>query len=661
VIRGIKAIGEAIIKDMEDPQLDLARFLIEDLSKPRGEKGYVVILKINTDGPSLSLDIGSEFSEPSLEIGAKFLWVGKPTGANDDQDRLTTDKVEYLISQTIPNLIREDRLEGGELRSLLEKTFHTIFFDLGDGESSLFKGQHRRYRYIWDLKGLGIEDAPEPKELKEIVQESGDRKRGVKEVAKVLKNEIKSQLDIKPDDISLYTLEIDGELVAQHPDYRKYIFKRLVDDRFVNAEEGICHICGGRKVVTWNTKQFKLLKFYITDKIGFSSGLKGERGGFLSTYRICRDCYMALLAGENFVGNRLRSNLALSDVYVIPSFHMDVGLNRDNLETWADYLKSSLGKVSSMDAWREFQRKFKKFSEIERSKTYFMFNFLFASKQQAAVKISKLIQDVPPSRLDLLMEEEGKIFELAERFFGEGPWSLKLNSILYLFPVRKGAQSVREVLEVYDALFTGRPLSGAFLRRNFIEVARMYHHESFGAYIHRPPSDSADIAMIRFLIQSQLFLKYLEGLGMLNDKRRDEPMSGIIQDLEPELKEYLSEMGYDGPRSSLFLLGYLVGQVGNAQASISRGGNVKKPILNKINFMGMPFSKIMRLSNEIFEKLEQYGKLDGFNEVIFSVMKELMDRYKDKWGLTPQDNVYYILSGYAYATRKAITHKKEGG
>ena len=48
MIRGIKAIGEAIIKDMEDPQLDLARFLIEDLSKPRGEKGYVVILKINT-------------------------------------------------------------------------------------------------------------------------------------------------------------------------------------------------------------------------------------------------------------------------------------------------------------------------------------------------------------------------------------------------------------------------------------------------------------------------------------------------------------------------------------------------------------------------------------------------------------------------------------
>ncbi|HID55467.1 TPA: TIGR02556 family CRISPR-associated protein, partial [Candidatus Poribacteria bacterium] len=644
MIMGIKAIGEAIIKDMEDPQLYLVELLVDDLPKPRGEKGYVLVLKINSDEPSLSLGIGAEFSDPSPEISLRFLWVGNPTGANDDQDRLTTNNVEYLISQTIPNLIREDRLREGELRYLLDKTFHAVFLDLEDDNNPLFKGQRRRYRYIWDLKRLGIERAHEPEELKKAVLQSRDRKRGVKEVAKVLKNEIKSQLGIKPDDILLYTLEIDGRLVVQHPDYRRYIFKRLVGDIFTDAEEGVCHICGERKRVTWNTKQFKLLKFYITDKIGFSSGLKGERGGFSHTYRICENCYIALLAGENFVRNKLKSSLAFSDVYVIPSFHMEVGLNRDNLEMWSEYLKGSLGKVSSMDEWRRFQREFENFSEMEKDKSCFMFNFLFASSQRAAVKISKLIQDVPPSRLDLLVEKEGEVSDLAEGFFGEGPWRLKLNQILYLFPARKGVQPIREMLEVYDALFTGKPLSAAFLRRNFIEVARMYHHESFGAYIHKPPDDSIDKALTRFLIQSQLFLKYLEGLRMLDDKRREKPMPDLFQDLEPDLKRYLEEMGYDGPRSSLFLLGYLVGQVGNAQASISRGENVKKPILNKINFMGMPLSKVMRLTNEIFEKLDQYRKLDRFTEVVFSIMKELMDECKEEWDLTPQDNVYYILS-----------------
>ncbi|MFQ6061521.1 MAG: TM1802 family CRISPR-associated protein, partial [Thermoplasmata archaeon] len=76
----------------------------------------------------------------------------------------------------------------------------------------------------------------------------------------------------------------------------------------------------------------------------------------------------------------------------------------------------------------------------------------------------------------------------------------------------------------------------------------------------------------------------------------------------------------------------------------------------KINFMGMPFLSVMRLSNEIFEKLKQYRRLDSFTESAFSVMKSLLDKNRERWTLSPQDNVYYILSGYAYATRQAMLH-----
>ena len=132
-------------------------------------------------------------------------------------------------------------------------------------------------------------------------------------------------------------------------------------------------------------------------------------------------------------------------------------------------------------------------------------------------------------------------------------------------------------------------------------------------------------------------------------------MNDFVAELPKDIKDYISEMSYDGPQSGLFLLGYLVGQIGIEQHT---SGGKKKPILNKINFMGMSLSRLYRLSNEIFEKLEQY-KVLSYNEGVFAATKALLDRNRRNWELTPQENVYYILSGYAYATWRAITGKAQ--
>jgi len=104
------------------------------------------------------------------------------------------------------------------------------------------------------------------------------------------------------------------------------------------------------------------------------------------------------------------------------------------------------------------------------------------------------------------------------------------------------------------------------------------------------------------------------------------------------------------------LLGYLVGEIGNAQ---SGAGHKKKPILDKINFQGMGTDKLMRLSNDVLEKLRQYDRLQ-YNEDTHSVLKRLMDNNIEKWNLSDQENVFYTLSGYAvsnYLTRKRSKDK----
>ena len=100
----------------------------------------------------------------------------------------------------------------------------------------------------------------------------------------------------------------------------------------------------------------------------------------------------------------------------------------------------------------------------------------------------------------------------------------------------------------------------------------------------------------------------------------------------------------DEQKRALFLLGYLVGEIGSAQ---SGAGHKKKPILNKVNFQGMGTDKLKMLSNDVFEKLKQYDKLQ-YNENIHSTLKLLMDGNIEQWKLSNQENVFYVLSGYAF-------------
>ena len=129
--------------------------------------------------------------------------------------------------------------------------------------------------------------------------------------------------------------------------------------------------------------------------------------------------------------------------------------------------------------------------------------------------------------------------------------------------------------------------------------------------------------------------------------------------LDEELKQYIKEMGYTEEETALFLLGVLMGNIGTAQYNRNRE-SARKPILNKINFGGIDKPKLQRLSSEVFGKLQQEKILKN-NEIVFQQHKELLDKHFKKWSLNKNENLFYILSGYAHASMKAITGKKNGG
>lgn len=121
-----------------------------------------------------------------------------------------------------------------------------------------------------------------------------------------------------------------------------------------------------------------------------------------------------------------------------------------------------------------------------------------------------------------------------------------------------------------------------------------------------------------------------------------------IEDLRvnDNLKSFISKMNYSEEQTAMFLLGTLIGEIGNVQYKKNEGN---KPILNKLNFNGIDKSKFIRLTKDVFNKLNQ-EKIRTFNEVTFFEMKRLMDKNIETWSLNKEENLFYILSGYSFAT-----------
>jgi len=209
------------------------------------------------------------------------------------------------------------------------------------------------------------------------------------------------------------------------------------------------------------------------------------------------------------------------------------------------------------------------------------------------------------------------------------------------------------MLDLYEDIFVGRSVNKNFLINEFLELFQVYRFEKFSQFNITKPKDS-DRDLIFVILKTNFLLKMFALLHILNGGER--MIEGLDElPLREEIKNYWKEMNFSEQEAALFLLGYLIGEVGNRQRTPESN---KKPILEKINYQGMNLKRIILLSNEIFEKLDQY-KVREYNEVNFAIMKKFLDKNISNWHISDSENVYWILSGYAFDTYKIITSKKE--
>jgi CRISPR-associated protein Csh1 len=197
-------------------------------------------------------------------------------------------------------------------------------------------------------------------------------------------------------------------------------------------------------------------------------------------------------------------------------------------------------------------------------------------------------------------------------------------------------------------------MEGKFKDKMFSNIEEIVERKTKSSYeeFKKDKVFSNIILLQNFLLWYLRRLSLLKGGEIMNDK---EELLNTLE-IRDDVKIFLKESKYSEDMISLFLLGQLIGEIGREQ--FNKGDN-KKSILNKINFQGMDVNKLMRLFNDIFEKMKQYKVLSAETEKIYGISKELFDKNKCKWNLTPQENVFYILSGYSFTTYKIIISGKQ--
>jgi len=688
-------------------------------------KQRVVILNFNTTTKKVELDFKT-VNAAGKDSGKEYLWVGNSYG-NKEQIFFTTDNPVYLFTKALPNIKkRVERALKSDIEQILNEFFieeegvsiiNPLKYDFLEETVKSIKSRLAIIEESVAVLSTKKDVNEKVKELKSICGKMGIKcdvttKGNIEEVKErvalkcselmkfiegnlvehykrdILKrmkskgnkressltNDLLSINSLSKDEVSIYTAKFDGNLLVSRQEYRDMIFSEKIEVLFGKSNKkeykekfqpkGRCSICGKGNTPTTSNATNLGFKFYMTDKLGFSSCLDGK---FTKNYNICKECYQYLMIAETFIQNNLSSYLGGFNglnFHIIPHFILQV--NSWDMKEFSRYIKSSTNSIANLDALRDFQRELGRFREYETeaNKNNFIINYLFYQPSaQGDFKILKLIKDIPPRRLGLIRGKEEEISKLVDDIYG-GNRNLKidLNSIWRCVPIKMDKKTNKKLgysryLDIIDSIFSDKKVNYDFLINQFTEAIRIIKFERDGYNIWVNEDFTNKILQLNFLL---LFLRKLKVLGGFNIGNMSDTNIGEVEEgmLPKEVLDYWSDVVLyeDEQRRALFLLGYLVGEIGSAQ---SGAGHKKKPILDKINFQGMGTDKLMRLANDVLEKLRQYDRLQ-YNEDAHSELKRLLDNNIGKWNLSNQENVFYTLSGYAvsnYLARKRSRDK----
>lgn len=614
--------------------------------KTKNKNGKTLnVMKINFDtiNKKISFDTLEEMNQKTTE---KYLSFGRYGGPNTVQFYSSSNNISNHLHQTFTGLL--EQLEESYLKDTIKKILEDFYFDT--------QLKNNRYRYILKIEKLD----PNLGRTEDIIKDIKKDNDKIKEIENKVKEFLKNNYNLSLNDFGLYTVYIDKKGVHEYDEYRELVKKVLkinTSEQEKSQKEGSnplqeCTFCGAKGLLNYTLKEFNI-KYYTTNLKIYASNFKD----YEKTLILCPECEKKIILGQKYLSDNLRTSLARMDLFILPNFLFEKPSDLEDLENFSNNIKESFSLVKSFKDIENARTTLKEIKNYYSEKKFFFnIDIIFYKASNQATKIIKIIKDVDPN-IFLLIQNALEEANNQNSILRNNGYRVSLESLLYLIPIKKvnnTPANYKYILNLYEKIFKLLIIDEKELIKNYIKLLGAIQHdreEYFGSQENASLQSS--------IIQQIKFYSFLRNLNLI---RKEDFMDVKDLNLKDEFKEYLSTMNYDEQKTALFLLGYLMGEIGKQEST--RTEDRRKPILNKLSYKGANLSKIRKLSLTIFNKLRQ-EKILRYNESIYSEFRRLFDKNEENWNLNDYENEFYILSGYAYSNMykkdKSELENHEGG
>lgn len=256
MIEAIREIGGIILQDDSSKILD--NLILDIPSEIKGKKQHVVIIDYRIFDKSLDID----FEEIADDTSRKYLWVGNADASRSHQIYFTTNRLDFLLSQTIPNNIQLTA-ENTQLGKLLRLLFKELFIDLGISGKKRYLLDWNKVKVVGNKLDIFNSDSSLKKEyegFRESAKNAKKKKDNSKELQKRGKDIservsaaieskawelMKTKTSLSKKEINLFTLKINGRLMINDEEYRKIIVREKIDSLFKRQAEKLLLLQSG--------------------------------------------------------------------------------------------------------------------------------------------------------------------------------------------------------------------------------------------------------------------------------------------------------------------------------------------------------------------------------------------------------------------------------
>nr|WP_207754912.1 TM1802 family CRISPR-associated protein [Desulforadius tongensis] len=634
--------------------------LIKKISKVKEtETAYIISMIFDLRNREIDFNLYQPLTEGSAE---RYYYLGNNSAASSQYYLVReTKSLHYLLSSVWNDLaltLGKYNLQGGELAAILEKMEACNLISLGskkgEGKVNLEKLSILKEKAVTtvelDKKELKVDGSKCNYEafIRLFLQDNNKKNRYVLIIPVV-------------------HMEDGREIIlSTHPEYLELVKQaNNLGEGEKNEKKNmkrVCYVCGNKKERVSSNYSVKfsrtgINKIFTTTTINTSPYLQNYN--YDNVYSMCSDCYQKLLNGEKVISERFRGKMAGEDVFIIPE-----GLFNTFDYNFMYKLKQNVDlafKSSSAEEWLEGIKSAVEFDDVK----FYTLNFIVYRTDGNSITVLETIEDVPVLRFEKIIKMLAANVSALKPHLKE----LSLGRIYGIIPVqtnKKGQQlDIGRVLSLYKAILAGERVNSQTLFNYAAEAldkgmrqlskAKPDNYTNMGLLSY---AGGREDFFIKKIIMSYLVLfRTIRQLNILEHPgcrsmrkgekklRKIDTVSEKINTSVEEMEKFLNDQEFSNAARALFYLGVLINRVAIAQYQKE---HKTKPILKKIQFQGMKDKEVYWLYQDVLEKLRQYNKFTLFTEAVINRFHNYYGSLQAPWPLSERENVFYIMSGYAY-------------